>query len=135
MINFLGGFFVAIFGELSWLATIIISMFPLVELKGGIPIGMSVDFWGVNALDGTSSFLFALLGSCLVVPILALLFTPIIAWFKKTKVFRKLGELIDEKVKNHSKSIEEKSAEEKSSSKKVWTKCLLLFAFVAVPVP
>lgn len=135
MINFLGGFFVAIFGEQSWLATIIISMFPLVELKGGIPIGMSIDFWGDNALNGTMSFLFALLGSCLVVPILALVFSPIIAWLKRTKVFKKLGELIDEKVKNHSKTIEEKSDDEKSSAKKVWTKCLLLFAFVAVPLP
>ena len=135
VVEFLGGVFATIFGEHSILATIIISMFPLIELKGGIPVGMSTDFWGVNALNGTQAFLYALLGSCLVVPILALVFTPMINWLKKTKVFRKLGEMIDQKVKNHSESINIKTDSEKSGTKKVWIKSLLIFAFVAIPLP
>ena len=135
VVEFLGGIFAGIFGEHSILATIIISMVPLIELKGGIPVGMSTDFWDKNALNGTQAFLFALLGSCLVVPILALLFIPILNWLKKTKLFRKLGEMIDKKVKNHSESINEKTNTEKSSLKKVWIKLLLVFAFVAVPLP
>ena len=135
MEEFLGGIFAGIFGEHSILATIIISMFPLIELKGGIPVGMSADFWGEHALNGTQAFLFALLGSCLVVPILALIFTPIINWLKRTKVFRRLGEMIDQKVKNHSESINNKTSTEKSSAKKAWIKCLLIFGFVAIPLP
>jgi len=140
VVNFLGGIFASIFGANSWLATILISMFPMIELKGGIPVGMSSEFWGKNALNGTSAFLFALLGSCLVVPIIALIFKPIINWLKKTKVFRKLGELIDEKVKKHSDSINNKANEENSSVnnstiKKSLIKWFAIFAFVAVPLP
>ena len=90
MAEFIGGIFASIFGTHSGIAIVIISMFPLIELKGGIPVGMSVDFWGNYALNGTQSFLLALLGSCLVVPIIAFAFTPILKWLKKTKIFRKL---------------------------------------------
>ena len=135
MVEFLGGIFATIFGEHSILATIIISMFPLIELKGGIPVGMSVDFWGSNALNGTQAFLFALLGSCLVVPILAYVFTPIVNWLKRTKIFKKLGEMIDQKVKKHSESINNNTESEKSRANIVWIKSLLIFLFVAIPLP
>jgi len=135
VVELLGSFFATIFGEHSIIATIIISMVPLIELKGGIPVGMSTDFWGNNALNGTQGFLYALLGSCLVVPIIALIFTPILNWLKRTKMFRKIGEMIDNKVKKHTKGIEEKVDSEKTSSKKVWIKSLAVFAFVAVPLP
>ena len=135
MVEFLGGIFAGIFGEHSVIATIIISMFPLIELKGGIPVGMSQDFFGSNALNGTQAFLYALLGSCLVVPIVAIIFKPILEWLKKTKVFRKIGQFIDDKVKTHSESINAKTDSEKSSKKKVWIKSLLVFGFVAIPLP
>ena len=109
MIEFVGSIFSSIFGTHSAIATVIISMFPLIELKGGIPVGMSVDFWGNYALNGTESFLFALLGSCLVVPILALIFKPIISWLKRTKLFRNLGNMLDQKVKSHSENINQKT--------------------------
>ena len=135
MIEFMGKIFAGIFGTHSAIATIIISMFPLIELKGGIPIGMSKDFWGNYALGGMESFWYALLGSCLVVPILALIFTPIINWLKKTKLFKKLGELLENKVKAHSENIQEKTKEEKSQTKKTLLKMLFIFGFVAIPLP
>ena len=135
MIEFLGGIFSGLFGTHSAIATVIISMFPLIELKGGIPVGMSVDFWGNYALSGTEAFLFALLGSCLVVPIIALIFKPIISWLKKTKLFRRLGNMLDQKVKNHSENINKKTNSENSSTKKTWLKELFIFGFVAVPLP
>lgn len=117
-------------------------MFPIIELKGAIPVGMSGEFWGEYALNGTQAFLFSLLGSCLVVPILALFFKPIINWLKGTKVFRKLGEFIDGKVKKHSASIVEKTDsvesgedEKKKNRKKLWIKIIGVFSFVAVPLP
>lgn len=134
MIEFLGGIFSGLFGTHSDLATVIISMFPLIELKGGIPVGMSVDFWGNYALSGTEAFLYALLGSCLVVPIIALIFKPIISWLKKTKLFRRLGNMLDQKVRNHSENINKKT-NESSSTKKTWLKALFIFGFVAVPLP
>ena len=136
--EFIAKIFVAIFGSHSAIATILISMVPIVELKGAIPVGMSADFWGNNALGGTEAFLYSLLGSCLVVPILALLFIPLLNWLKKTKLFRKVGMFLDNKVKKHSQDIEKKVSEDsdkKSNFKKALIKCISVFAFVAVPLP
>lgn len=135
MVNFLGKIFASIFGTHSSIATVIISMFPLIELKGGIPVGMSQDFWGEYALSGMNAFWLAMLGSCIVVPIVALIFKPILNWLKRTRLFRKIGELIDEKVKKHSESIDAKVQKEETSVKKTWLKAILVFLFVAVPLP
>ena len=135
MVDFLGKIFASIFGTHSSIATVIISMFPLIELKGGIPVGMSQDFWGEYALGAMNAFWLAMLGSCIVVPIVALIFKPILNWLKRTRLFRKLGELIDEKVKKHSESIDAKVQKEETSVKKTWLKAILVFLFVAVPLP
>lgn len=58
MTEFIGKVLSLIFGGNSGLATFIISMFPLIELKGGIPIGMSKEFFGNNALEGIESCFF-----------------------------------------------------------------------------
>jgi len=131
-----GSIFASMFGKLSWLATIIISMFPVIELKGAIPVGMSTDFWGEHALSGMGSFLLSLLGSCMVVPLLALFFKPIIRWLKSTSLFRKVAERIENKVHSKSKKIADKAEEEcKSTKKKIFIKMLGVFTFVAVPLP
>ena len=136
MSELIGSVFSFVFGSHSMIATILISMFPIIELKGAIPIGMSEVYWGEFALNGTEAFLFSLLGSSLVVPIIALIFTPILNFLKKTKLFRRLGEYIDEKVKKHSEKINAKTDGESAvSNKKTFLKCLLIFGFVAIPVP
>lgn len=135
MVEFLGRIFAGIFGSHSGIATVIISMFPLIELKGGIPVGMSKDFWGEYALGATESFFLALLGSCIVVPILAIIFKPIIEWLKRTKLFKKIGHMLDQKIKSHSESINSKTKDAKSIAKKTWLKALFIFGFVAVPLP
>lgn len=135
MAEYIGSLFAEIFGSHAGLATILISMFPLIEHKGAIPIGMSVDFWGRNALTGGEALLFALLGSCAIVPVLAWIFTPIIKWLKSTRVFRKFGNFIESKIKRRSKSIEDKTKDEKNQFKRTFMKCLAIFWFVAVPLP
>ncbi len=136
-------FFVTIFGGKSWLATTMISMIPLFELKGGIPFGMSTAFWGENALNLWASFGFALLGSCLVVPILALVFKPIISWLKKTKLFKKLALALEQRIQNKSAKIKSETEEVDASSedeqvknRKAWLKKFFgVMAFVCVPLP
>ncbi len=135
MAEILGKIFSFVFGNHSMIATVIISMFPIIELKGAIPIGMSVDYFGEYALDGTSAFLLSLLGSSLVVPIIALIFTPIVRWLKGTKVFKRVGEFIDQKVTRHKTDIDNKVNKSKSNTKSTIVKCLLIFAFVAIPLP
>jgi len=134
MAELLGRFFASIFGHHSAIATMIISMFPLIELKGGIPIGMSTDFWGEHALLGRYSFGMALLGSCLVCPIIALVFKPILKFLKRTKIFQKIAHKIENKVKTHSKSINEKVKKEKRINKTL-LKCICIFIFVSIPLP
>lgn len=128
MTNFLGNILSFIFGTNARLATFIISMFPLVELKGAIPIGMSRDFFGDSAILGIEAFLLSLLGSSTIIFILPLIFKPIIRLLKKTKIFRKIGDFVENKVNKH-------SAEIIAKKKNTFLKCLAIFLFVAVPLP
>lgn len=38
--------FARVFGDNAALATVLISIVPIIELKGAIPFGMSTAFWG-----------------------------------------------------------------------------------------
>ena len=136
MISIFSKVFVTIFGNNSWLATIIISMFPIIELKGAIPVGMSVDFWGRYALSEKSAFLFSLIGSCLVVPILALVFKPIIRWMLRTKLFRRMALVVDAKVNRSTIKIENKLQDGGNANiRNTLIKMIGVFTFVAIPLP
>jgi len=133
-----------IFGTNVWLATILISMIPIIELRGGIPFGMDKSLWGDVALSSWKSFSFSFLGSCLVVPFLALLFLPIINWLKKTKLFKNLATSIENMIKKKSTKIEadanknlENVNEEKPKkfNKQYFIKIFGVFLFVAIPLP
>ena len=134
MAELIGKLISFVFGNHSIIATVIIAMFPVIELKGAIPIGMSTDYWGEFALNGSQAFIFSLIGSCLVVPIIALVFIPLVNWLKKTKIFRNFGRFIDNKVTKHSSKINKQVDESKKKSKTL-IKCLLILGFVAVPLP
>ena len=134
MVEVFSNILTSLFGSNSWLATIFISMFPIIELKGAIPVGMSHDFWGNNALNSTQAYLCSLLGSSIVVPILALIFMPILKWMKSTKIFKKISQLIETKIKKSSTKINEK-VDAQRSKKKTVLKMLGIFLFVADPFP
>ena len=140
--------FSTIFGNNVILATILIAMLPIIELRGAIPFAMSIDFWGTNAMSNISAFIYGFLGSSFVVPILALCFMPVLNWLKKTKIFAKLAKKIESRVKSKSDKINEdannKSQQHteliiqentKKYDAKFWLKALGLFAFVAIPLP
>lgn len=135
MSEWIKNLFVTIFGENSWLATLIISMIPIVELRGAIPFGSAVSFWGENALPVWKSFLFSILGCTIVCVILTFLFWPIFKWLKKTKLFKKLADKIENKLNRSSKNINEKVQAETNEKKTWWIKWLGVFAFVAIPLP
>lgn len=127
--------FIKIFGSHSEIATFIISMVPIVELRGAIPFGSATSFWGENALPLWESFLISFAGSSLVCVILAFLFWPIFNWLKKTKGFKKLANFIENKLNRNSKNIDEKTEKETNKKRIVWLKMFGIFAFVAVPLP
>lgn len=123
----------AIFGHNSILATIFVAMLPLVELKGGIPLGMS-SIWGVAALSTWQAFAWALLGSSLVVPLIAALFLPIYQWLKTKKFFRVIIDFLVGDVAKRSNQLNTET-QAKSVQRSFWLKVLTVFLFVAFPVP
>ncbi len=135
MTEWLKNLFVAIFGTNSPLATVIISMIPIIELRGAIPFGSAVELWGEYALPVWQSFLYSVLGCSIVCVILTFLFWPIFKWLKSTKLFKKLATAIENKLNKSSKNINDKVQAEKNEKKIHWIKWWGVFTFVAIPLP
>jgi uncharacterized membrane protein len=148
MTELIGEIFSKIFNDNVILATIFVSMIPIMELKGGIPFGMSGAFWGDKALGRWQAFGWAYLGCTIVTVVLYFTFTPIMKFLRKTKVFKGLANYIDSRIKKQSTKYEAedltlsdgcivetqtRGSETKSKSKLV--KMLGVFAFVAIPLP
>lgn len=135
MSEWLKALFASIFGSNSWLATLIISMIPIVELRGAIPFGAATSFWGENALPLWESFLISLAGSSFICIVLTFLFWPIFKWLKKTRGFKKLADFIERKLSKNSKNIDEKTQKENNERKIKLLKIFGVFGFVALPLP
>ena len=150
MTELIGEVFSKIFNDNVILATIFVSMIPIMELKGGIPFGMSKAFWRDNALSRWSAFGWAYLGCSIVVVGLYFAFVPIMKLLRKTKVFKGLANFIDNRVKSksskyqnqpidNSKDVDQDNKEivttSSSSTKTKMLKLLGVFGFVAIPLP
>lgn len=134
--DYIQNFFATIFQGNTILAIILIAMVPIIELRGAIPFAMESAIWGASALSNWNAMLYSLIGSCLVVPFVALAFEPIIRWLKKTKLFKNMALAIEEKVQKHSSKMMNKQSMDTSSKRKAyWLKMIGVFAFVAVPLP
>ncbi|MBQ9081110.1 MAG: small multi-drug export protein [Clostridia bacterium] len=132
-------FFESVFGN-AYLVGFIISMIPLIELKGGI-IYMIVQTENVFL-----SFLVGVLGSSVVAPVLLLIFIPLIRWMKSTKIFRKIATVVENYFKKKSTALEQKAnaaevnvqaenTEELRRKKIERAKYVGLFIFTAIPLP
>lgn len=96
--------------------TFFCSMFPIVELRGAIPLGASlgIAFW--------ECFLICVIGNMLPVPIILLFVRFVLQWMKKIKYLDKIAVWVESKAHKHSASIVKYAG---------WG----LFLFVAVPLP
>ena len=146
MTELIGEVFSKIFNDNVMLATIFVSMVPIMELKGGIPFGMSEAFWGTKALGRWQAFWLAYLGCCIVSVILYFAFMPIMKLLRKTKIFKGLANYIDTRIKKQSSKIEQsndcQSVEvdkevklPSSGLNKKLLKMFGVFVFVAIPLP
>jgi len=135
MTEFLQNLFSTLFENNVILATIFISMLPIIELRGGIPFGMATHIWGEHALNYLQSFLFAFLGSSAIVLLLALIIKPLIIWLKKTKLFKKLANWFETKISKKANKITEDQVTNTKTKKSKWKKLLGVFVFVAIPLP
>ena len=96
----------------------ICSMIPIIELRGGIPLGLMLG------LPWWQSFLYAVIGNMLPVPFILLFINKFIAWMSRSKVkfFNKIGNWLLRKAEKNREKIEKYS---------FFGVCL----FVAIPLP
>lgn len=94
------------------------AILPIIELKGAIPLGLGlgVPFW--------TTYVIALLGSCLPAPFIIFFIEKIIRWMQRSKVsvFNRFANWLMGKVDKHKGKIEKYGY-------------LGVFIFVAIPLP
>ena len=141
MTELIGEIFSKIFNNNVMLATLFVSMIPIMELKGGIPFGMSNAFWGNKALGQWGAFAWAYVGCCAVSVFLYFAFVPIMKLLRKSKIFKGLANYVDNKVRRQSSKINQHGGEDSGNGassnnvKKELLKMLGVFVFVAIPLP
>ena len=103
----------------NYLAVFALSAVPIIEIKGAIPVGMSL---GVPELH---CFLLAVFGSMLFSPALILLTRRILEWFQNSsvKIFKKFGEW------------QHRRLAKRGSGMKKYGELAFLFILVAIPLP
>lgn len=128
MTEALGKFLLSIFQN-EYVATLFVSMFPLIELKGAIPIGMGLFGLGLWETAGI-----AYLGSTIISILIFFLLIPIFNLLKKIGFIRKIIEKVEMIFEEKAKKIAQKT---NGSPEKEARKIMMisLFIFVAVPFP
>ena len=82
------------------LIVFIISMVPIVELRGGL---LSASLFNI---DIVKAIWICVIGNIIPVPFILLLITPVFQWLKQTKLFRPLVEKLESKAMGKSEQIE-----------------------------
>ena len=98
-------------------AVFVVSMLPIIELRGAIPFGIE----GLD-MNWLRVFLISIFGNMLPVPFVIWIIRPLIEWLLKSRMFSKVGKWIDERTKRKSESVTK-------------YKKLGLFILVAIPLP
>ena len=115
-VDFIKNFLISIPILPLWMKAFFASMIPFIEARYAILffVDMGMNFWTL--------FLVSVLGNMVPIPLIMLLFRPIVNWLLSTKTFRKLGEKLED-IAN------------KKASKLNTIEGLGLFVFVALPLP
>lgn len=98
------------------LIVFIISLMPILELRGGL---IAAALLGLN---GVKSFIICFIGNIIPIPFILWLITPIFSYLKKTKLFNGLVTKLENKAMNKKDKIEKLQ---------YWG----LFLFVGIPLP
>lgn len=98
------------------LLVFLVSMLPIVELRGAIPLGVFLD------MNPWLLFTLAVIGNMLPIPFIILCARPIVNFCLRTKFLRPVGNWLEEKVKKNS---------DKVVKYEIWG----LLIFVAIPLP
>lgn len=86
---------------MNLLKIFLISMVPLIEQRGAIPVGVLV--YHINPF---LVFIVSLIGSFLPAPFIFLFFNKILAWMKTVRIFHGFTKFIDKKIQKGARKIE-----------------------------
>jgi uncharacterized membrane protein len=103
---------------LKYLTVFGVSMVPLIELRGAVPIGTGLGIpWLLNLI-------ICIVGNCLPIPFILLFVKAVLKWMRTCKVgiFNKVSNWLFDKAEKHRPAIEKYAA-------------FGLFLFVAIPLP
>ena len=113
--DFLEGFFATQLGQALYL--IGISMLPIIELRGGIPVG------ALNGIPWVETYLLCVIGNMLPVPFIILFVRRVFDWMKKKSArLGRLAERFETKFRTKAANV-------------VKYEMLGLLLFVAIPLP
>lgn len=130
-INGIANAMLQFFGS-RYLTVFFISMLPMVETRGAIPIATTL---GIPTFQ---AYLFSSMSALVVCPIIILCLRPLINLLKKTSVFQRVGHFLEKNFRGKAESIDKKAETGNESAgirKKNFLHALALYAFVAVPLP
>lgn len=126
----------------EWLSVTVAAMFPMIEVRGAIPIAL-----GFNMSYG-QAFLWSAFSAIIMAPILLFLFIPLLNWLKKFAWFKNFALSVENIFSEKAVKIEAKANArannlslskekiEKTASKKLeFFKILGVFLFVGIPLP
>lgn len=101
MDGLLNWFMEALNGKVSKEAIVfIISMIPILELRGGLVAASLMN------IDIVRAIWYCVIGNIIPVPFILLLITPIFNWLKKTELFRPMVEKLEKRALGKSDQIE-----------------------------
>lgn len=100
----------------EYIHLIFISMVPIIELRGAIPVGI------VQGLNPIYVYISCVIGAIIPAPFLIIFFKDLLKWLKKNKHFKWVGDFLDNKVNKNSDKIMKK-------------KLLGIILFVGIPLP
>ena len=115
--EFLARTFGAAADWVKYIVTFIVSMFPIVELRGAIPVG-SLAF----NIPWYWCYILSVLGNLLPIPFILLFIEKLIGWFKKTKHLRKFGLWLEARAAKNTPKVQR-------------FEIFGLMLFVAIPLP
>ena len=100
----------------NYVYVLIISMLPIIELRGAIPVAFALG------LPMFTSFAVSIIGNLLPIPFILLLIRKVCEWMKKVKFLQKIPLYLEKKVEKN---------KEKITKYGKWG----LYIFVAIPLP
>ncbi|MBP3378366.1 MAG: small multi-drug export protein [Clostridia bacterium] len=102
----------------NYIIVFLVSMVPLIELRGAVPIGTGMG------LPWHTTLIVAIIGNCLPIPFILMFVKAVLTWMRKCSIelFNKVSNWMFEKADKNRPKIEKYAA---------WG----LFLFVAIPLP